>query len=197
MEIEDDVLKWKLIWVDVGDERVCKGPPDSFKKRPLNCKFLSRQTPRTLPQWQKIGLPGSGHTKCKWKCRCILLPDVLFESFESLRGQTIDLRDDKNLRIVKETEYQRYTHLDNLISEYENITYDWNLPACYYDLYDLEERITFMVKLINDLKNRTISKEMIMEILKQNPRSHVMKWFKDIEETGTYLGYREAKEVKK
>lgn len=188
-EIEDNVMTWRLIWVDVGDARVCKGPPDDWKKRPLNCKFLSKQSPKTLPQWQKVGLPGSGHTKCQWKCRCIPLPDELFVDFESLRGQTIDLRDDKNLRISKEIEYQRFTHLDNLIYEYENITYDWNLPANYYDLYDLEERIAFMEKLITDLKNRTISKEMVMEILKQNPHSHVMKWFEDIEKTGTYRGY--------
>lgn len=29
---------------------------------------------KTWPEWEKIGLPRTGHTSCKNKCRCILLP---------------------------------------------------------------------------------------------------------------------------
>ena len=88
---EISVDEWLLDWATVGDSNVCP-----------QCKERGHWDPQTLGQWEMSGLPGAGMTYCKFKCRCILLPKDLLDVFPTLRGKTINLRDDENLKISKE-----------------------------------------------------------------------------------------------
>ena len=144
--------------MDVGDKNVCE-----------DCKRLNRCQTRTLNMWVSVGLPGSGHTLCLRKCRCILLPETLLEVFPTLRGQTIKLRDDVNLRIRKAIDYTLFTKLDGLVEKYETITDNLNLPASYYNLYDVNERIKFLENVIKQIESGKITGELWHQIKLQNP----------------------------
>lgn len=157
-EFYDDIEKWKLIWVDVGDSKVC---PD--------CRIRAKLEGKTLLEWHRLGLPGAGCTICRDRCRCLLLPEEIFNIYPSLRGQTIRLRDDEYLQISEKVDYRVLKHLDDLVYEYETITENWNLPDNYYSIYDMNERITFLKKVIQHIKNDSIPYDLWLEILKANP----------------------------
>ena len=56
----------KFVWVHMSDGSVC---PD--------CLAIAAQQPaegQTWDEWQSFGFPGSGHTVCRFKCRCVMAP---------------------------------------------------------------------------------------------------------------------------
>ena len=157
-DLDDNVLDWDLGWLDVRDKYVC---PD--------CQIIREWKSRELEGWEDIGLPGSGHTVCRQRCRCLLIPDEVLELFPTLQGQGISLRDDKNLRISRHMNYVDYYTLDSKIRQYEKLTGDWNLPKSYYDLYDVKERIKFLDELLKGVKSGKIPDHMQTSLHQQNP----------------------------
>lgn len=133
-------------WQTMKDKSVC---PDCVERG--NGEF------RTFDEWKSIGLPGFGSTLCGTRCRCVIIPEDIVKIFPSIRGDTINLRDDENLIISKKIEYSKYTKLDRLIEKYKQITGRSEtgqfkggdiLPKEYYNIYDVDERIAFMEKLV-------------------------------------------------
>ena len=55
-----DAKEWT--WVDVRDERECE-----------DCEDRHGET-KTWEEWEAIGLPGVGATRCGYRCRCELVP---------------------------------------------------------------------------------------------------------------------------
>lgn len=161
------MLLWLLGWISVRDKNVCPDCRDRDKE--------SKDEPLSFNQHQSKGLPGSGCTRCLWRCRCLLLPAELLELFPTLQGEAISAYDDKSLRISKEIDYTRFTKLDKLIREWETVTDDWNLPLDYYNKFDVEERIKLVETIIKAAKKGKIPNlsnfpdEIIPGLLKQNP----------------------------
>lgn len=56
----------RFTWIVVLDNKVCQ-----------DCIAISTTQPKiglTFEEWNARGMPGSGHTRCKHKCRCMLVP---------------------------------------------------------------------------------------------------------------------------
>lgn len=131
-----EFARLEFVWVTMKDGKVCD-----------TCVGRGNSGPKPFKTWESIGLPKAGTTICQTKCRCILVPNNVMGAFPSIRGNLVDLRDDQNLVISKKVEYGRYNYLDRLIEKYKSA--NRNLPKQYYDIYDLEERITFLEGITN------------------------------------------------
>lgn len=58
--------KVRFTWVSLNDKDTCQ-----------DCMNIDLKQPRegaTWEEWVNFGLPGSGHTKCRERCRCRLAP---------------------------------------------------------------------------------------------------------------------------
>ncbi|MBN2011948.1 hypothetical protein JW960_21645 [candidate division KSB1 bacterium] len=55
-------------WVGISDNEMC---PDCIERHNME--------PQSYEKWKILGLPGSGKTACKKKCRCDLIPTGLIE----------------------------------------------------------------------------------------------------------------------
>lgn len=126
----------EFVWVTMKDKRVCP-----------SCLDRGGYESKKFGEWESIGLPKSGTTICGVKCRCVLVPDNVIGFYPSILGKPVNLRDDENFVISKNIEYGRYTYLDDLIEKYKSV--GRNLPKEYYNVFDLEERITFLEGILN------------------------------------------------
>ena len=62
----------KWMWVTISDQRRCE-----------DCAERDNQV-KTWAEWEAMGLPGIGTTRCGWRCRCDLVPQRYAE--ETAKG---------------------------------------------------------------------------------------------------------------
>ena len=60
--------KLTFTWRAVGDKNMCD-----------DCSGRHGEMGYTLQEWESLGLPGTGWSRCQGACRCVLLPDNLLE----------------------------------------------------------------------------------------------------------------------
>lgn len=133
----DEIESILLVWVTMGDERIC---PD--------CLQNSKLPPMNYYDWEERGFPASGSTVCGDRCRCGLVPGNIIQIFPNLRGSPINLRSDKTLVIRDPLVYADYAKLDELIYTYKQQTNGAKLPKKYYDLPDVLDRIEFLESIV-------------------------------------------------
>ena len=69
-EIQQDAVREQFsdpetiwVWIDIQDERECE---DCERRHGVR---------HTYAEWEAIGLPGVGATRCRYRCRCELVPE--------------------------------------------------------------------------------------------------------------------------
>lgn len=80
-------------WIDVQDDRECE-----------DCQNRHGET-KTWAEWEALGLPGVGATRCQYRCRCELVPEEVAAADPDL-GRPIVVKTVAEYRMEYEASHQ-------------------------------------------------------------------------------------------